>query len=268
MVGTHQTLFSLAGKVALVTGSTRGIGLATARMLAAQGAAIIISSRKAAACAAVAAELCDAGVDAIGIAAHAAHAADLTRLVAAALERYARIDILVCNAGINPSFDLLTDLAEDSWAKILDTNVSGPLRLARLVLPHMAAAGGGAMVTVSSVNARVALPGSGAYGVSKAALEQMTRQLAVEWGARGIRVNAVAPGTVRTDMIRALLDKPGYIETIQKSTPTGRIGEADDVAAAVTFLVSDEARHITGQILTVDGGQTITRGASARDDAS
>ena len=105
-------------------------------------------------------------------------------------------------------------------------------------------------------------------GVSKAALEQMTRQLAVEWGARGVRVNAVAPGTIRTDMIRALLDKPGYIDTIKHNTPVGRLGEPADVAAAIVFLASDEARHISGQILTIDGGQTITRAAAVKTTQS
>jgi len=261
-------LFSMAGKVAVLTGATRGIGLACARMLASQGAKVALSSRKPEACAAVASELVADGLDAIGVADHAARGEDLQGLVDAVLARYGRIDILVCNAGINPSFDPLTDLPEDSWARILDTNVSGPLRLARLALPEMARVGGGAMVVVSSVNARFGLVGSGAYGVSKAALEQMTRQLAVEWGGRGVRVNAVAPGTVRTDMIRALLEKPGFVDGIRQSTPVGRIGEPDDVAAAVTFLASSEARHITGQVLTVDGGQTITRGAVQRQDES
>jgi dehydrogenase/reductase SDR family protein 4 len=260
----ESALFSLAGKVALLTGATRGIGLATAQMLARQGAAVVISSRKADACAAVVEDFKKAGHEALGVAAHAARPDDLKHLMEKALERFGRIDILVCNAGINPSFDPLTDLPEDSWARIMDTNVSGPLRLARLVLPHMAATGGGAMVAVSSVNARVALAGSGAYGVSKAALEQMTRQLAVEWGARGVRVNAVAPGTIRTDMIRALLNKPGYIDTIKHNTPVGRLGEPADVAAAIVFLASDEARHISGQILTSDGGQTITRASAAK----
>lgn len=266
MTRDHNPPFLLTGKVALLTGSTRGIGLAAARMLARQGARVAVSSRKAEACSAVESELRDAGFDAIGIAAHAARADDLEHLVAAVVERFGRLDILVCNAAINPSFDPLTELPEDSWARILDTNLSGPLRLARLALPHIAAAGGGAMVSVSSVNARFGLAGSGAYGVSKAALEQMTRQLAVEWGGRGIRVNAVAPGTVRTDMIRALLEKPGFIDTIQGNTPTGRIGEPEDVAAAIGFLVCDEARHITGQVLTVDGGQTITRAAGLKAD--
>jgi NAD(P)-dependent dehydrogenase (short-subunit alcohol dehydrogenase family) len=164
----------------------------------------------------------------------------------------------VANAGTNPVFDALSDLPETSWARILETNLAGPWRLARFALPHIAAGGGGAMVLVSSVNAKFGMAGSGAYGISKAALEQMTRQLAVEWGGRNVRVNAVAPGTVRTDMVRALVERPGFVDGILRATPLRRIGEPEDVAAAILFLAA--ARHVTGQVLTVDGGQTIARG--------
>jgi NAD(P)-dependent dehydrogenase (short-subunit alcohol dehydrogenase family) len=177
------------------------------------------------------------------------------------MSHFGRLDIVVANAATNPVFDPLTELTEESWLRILNTNLSGPRRLARLSLPHIAAGGGGAMVLVSSVNAKFGMTGSGAYGISKAALEQMTRQLAVEWGGHGIRVNAVAPGTIRTDMIRELAARPEFIDGIVRATPLRRIGEPEDVAAAVLFLVSQAARHITGQILTIDGGQTITRGS-------
>jgi len=154
-------------------------------------------------------------------------------------------------------------VAEESWARIMETNVSGPLRLARYALPQIAAAGGGAMVMVSSVNARFGFLGSGPYGVSKAALEQMTRQLAVEWGPKGITVNAVAPGTVRTDMVRSLIERPGFMDAVLRSTPLGRIAEPEDVGAAIVFLLCGAGRHVTGQILTIDGGQSIRRGMDA-----
>jgi len=251
--------FSFEGKVAIVTGSTRGIGLAVARMIAAAGGRVVISSRKPDACESVRASLAALGHDVLAVPAHAAHDDELGRLVERTVSHFGRLDVVVANAAINPVFAPLADLAEESWARILDTNLSGPLRLARHALPHIAAAGGGAMVLVSSVNAQRAMPGGGAYGISKAALEQMTRQLAVEWGGQGIRVNAVAPGTVRTDMIRVLLARPGFVEGIVRGTPLGRIADADDVAAAVLFLACDGARHITGQVITVDGGQTIAR---------
>jgi NAD(P)-dependent dehydrogenase (short-subunit alcohol dehydrogenase family) len=247
-----------AGKVAIITGSTRGIGLAAARMLAARGAKVVISSRKPEACAAVAAEFAAAGHEVLGIPAHAGREDDVANLVDRAVAHFGRLDIVVANAGTNPVFDPLTDLPETSWARILETNLSGPWRLARHALPRIAAGGGGAMVLVSSVNAKFGMVGSGAYGISKAALEQMTRQLAVEWGERHVRINAVAPGTVRTDMVRALVERPGFVDGILRATPLHRFGEPEDVADAILFLAA--ARHVTGQVLTVDGGQTIARG--------
>src|SRR5262249_37267101 len=137
--------------------------------------------------------------------------------------------------------------------------VRGPIHLAREAHEQLAAHRG-SMVLVSSINAHLGIAGAGCYGVSKAALEQMTRQLAVEWGVQGIRVNAVAPGTTRTDMIRALTARPGFIDKVTKAAPLQRLGEAEDVAAAIVFLASSAAKHITGQVLTVDGGETIARG--------
>jgi dehydrogenase/reductase SDR family member 4 len=252
-------MIDFGGKVAVITGATRGIGLAAARLLAQCGARVVVSSRKPEACEAVKSELEAAGHEAIAIPAHAAREADLAQLIARTVESFGRLDVVVANAATNPVFTPLAELPEDSWARILDTNLSGPLRLARHALPHLAAAGGGAFVLISSVNAQRGVKGSGAYGVSKAGLEQLTRQLAVEWGERRVRVNAVAPGTVRTDLIRRLAERPGFMDSVLGSTPLGRIVEPEDVAAAIAFLASDSARHITGQVLTVDGGQTIAR---------
>jgi dehydrogenase/reductase SDR family member 4 len=252
-------MIDFGGKVAVITGATRGIGLAAARLLAQCGARVVVSSRKPEACEAVKSELEAAGHEAIAIPAHAAREADLAQLIARTVESFGRLDVVVANAATNPVFTPLAELPEDSWARILDTNLSGPLRLARHALPHLAAAGGGAFVLISSVNAQRGVKGSGAYGVSKAGLEQLTRQLAVEWGERRVRVNAVAPGTVRTDLIRRLAERPGFMDSVLGSTPLGRIAEPEDVAAAIAFLASDSARHITGQVLTVDGGQTIAR---------
>jgi dehydrogenase/reductase SDR family protein 4 len=254
-------MISMTGKVVIVTGSTRGIGLASARLIARAGGSVVISSRKAQACEEVCGTLRAEGFDAMPVAAHAAQEEDIRRLVDATLQRYGRLDALVANAGINPVFDPVTEVSDSSWSRILDTNVAGPLRLARHALPHIAASGGGSMVMMSSVNAHVGFAGSGAYGVSKAALEQLTRQLAVEWGPRRITVNAVCPGTVRTDMIRLLLERPGFLDSVQRASPLGRIAEPDDVAGAVLFLLSGLARYVTGHVLAVDGGQTITRRA-------
>lgn len=252
------------GKVAIVTGSTRGIGLATARMLAAGGAHVAISSRKADACQGVADKLNEEGLSALAIPAHAARDEDLARLVGATIDRFGSLDIVVGNVAINPVFDPLADVAEDSWAKVLDTNVSGPLRLARHAYAYLSRPGG-AFVLVSSVNAHFGFVGSGAYGISKAAVEQMVRQLAVEWGPEGLRVNAVCPGTTDTDMIRELADRPGFAELTARSTPLGRIAQPEDIAGSICFLASAKSRHVTGQVLVVDGGQSIMRGQYGPD---
>lgn len=248
-----------SGKVAIVTGGTRGIGLAIVEHLARRGASVAFSSRKADVCAQVEARLQAEGLSCIAVPGHAAVEADVARLVDAAVAAFGGIDIVVANAGINPVFDPATEVADAVWDKVMDTNVAGPLRLARHALPHVADRGG-AMVCVSSVNARMGMAGSGAYGVSKAALEQLVRLLAVEWGPKGVRVNGVAPGTTATDMIRSLRDVPEFMDKIVQGTPLRRIAEPADIAAAIAFMGSDAARHVTGQTLVVDGGQTITRG--------
>ncbi len=251
--------YSLEGRVAIITGSTRGIGWASAEVMASLGARVVISSRKADACEAARHALAERGFDVIAVPAHAARDEDLARLVQCTLDHFGQIDIVVANAGINPSFDPLTDLPDENFQRIMDMNLSGPLRLARHALPHVAKQRG-AMVMTPSVNAQVGMKGSGAYGISKAALEAMTRQLAVEWGGHGVRVNAVAPGTTATDMVRALVERPGFLDGIIGTTPLGCLAEPNDVAAVIAFLASDAARHMTGQVLTVDGGQSILRG--------
>ncbi len=253
--------FGFAGKVALVTGSTRGIGLAAARLFAAGGASVVISSRKPEACAVAAAAITAAGGHAIAIPAHVGRAPDCAHLVEETQNRLGRLDIAIANAAVNPVFSPVSNLAEESWDKVIATNLTGAWHLARFALPAIARQHGGAMVFISSINGRFGIPNSGAYGISKAAVEQLTRQLAVEWGSQNVRVNAVAPGTTRTDMIRALTANPAFIEAVESRTPLRRIADPEDIAAAIAFLASTAARHITGQVLTVDGGETILRGA-------
>lgn len=142
---------------------------------------------------------------------------------------------------------------------MIETNLAGPWHLARHALPAMARGGGGSMVMLSSIRSFLPSRGSGAYGISKAALNQMVRQLCLEWGGRNVRINAVAPGTIRTDMVRSLTAQPGWLDAVIERTPLGRIGEAEDVAAMILFLASDAARHVTGQVIVVDGGETVTR---------
>jgi len=252
---------SFDGKVAIVTGSTRGIGLATIRLLARCGAAVVVSSRKREACDVITAELVADGARAIAVPAHVGRDDDCRHLVESTRRSLGRIDILIVNAAINPVFEDASNLSDDVWYRTLEVNLAGAWRLSRLALPEIASQGEGSVVFVSSINARLGVPRSGAYGVSKAAVEQLTRQLAVEWGGKNVRVNAVAPGTIRTDMTRRLTADAEFMNALESRTPLRRIGEAADVAAAIVFLASAAARHITGQVLTVDGGETICRGA-------
>ena len=256
----HFDPFSFEGKVVIVTGATRGIGAAAARLMAERGARLVISSRKAEACELACENLREAGYEAIGVPAHAGKDEDSARLVAECIRAYGRLDAVVANAAVNPVFDPLEKLERAAWDKVMDTNLAGPWRLACHALPEIARGGGGAMVMVSSINSTIGVLGSAAYGISKAGMNQLARQLAVEWGGRNVRVNIVAPGTTRTDMIRSLTAQEGWDDAVKARTPLERLGEPEDVAAAILFMASEAARHITGQVLVVDGGETIRRG--------
>lgn len=254
---TANNPWQLDGKVAVITGATRGIGLATARALGRSGAQLVISSRKAEACAQTTAMLRDEGLQVIAVSGHVGRDEDRRALIDAAMQAYGRLDIVVANAAVNPIFAELQETPADVWDKVLDTNLTSPLRLAQLALPLIASQGGGAMVLLSSLAGLEVSPGGGAYAVSKAAENHLARQLAYEWGPRGVRVNVVAPGTTRTDMIRALMATPGAYDATVAATPLRRIGEPEDIAATIHFLVSDAARHITGQVIAVDGGYSL-----------
>jgi NAD(P)-dependent dehydrogenase (short-subunit alcohol dehydrogenase family) len=251
-------LMGLQGKVALVTGSTRGIGLATARLLAEAGAKVVISSRKPEACEAVQAQFAADGHEVLAVPCHVGEDADRVRLVETVMAAWGRLDVLVVNAAVNPVFAPLQAIEPGVWAKVVETNLTSPWRLAQLALPHIADQGGGAMVMISSIASLVATPMGGPYAVSKAAENHLARQLAAEWGPRNVRVNVVAPGTTRTDMIRALAADEARLQRLVDRTVLGRIGEPRDVAAAIVFLLSEAARQITGQVLVVDGGETLT----------
>jgi NAD(P)-dependent dehydrogenase (short-subunit alcohol dehydrogenase family) len=254
-------LFRLDGKVAVITGSTRGIGLAAARLMGMAGARLVISSRKPEACESVRAELAAAGFDVIAVPCHVGRDADRRRLIDETMRVYGQIDVLIANAAVNPVVATLQDLGEDVWEKVLETNLTSPWRLAQMALPLMAdRPAGGSLILVSSIASLVGVPKSGAYAISKAAENHLARQLAVEWGPRNVRINVVAPGTTRTDMIRSRIAEPGALERDAASTALRRIAEPTDVAAPILFLASAAARHITGQVLVVDGGQTLGGG--------
>ncbi len=250
-------MFDLNGKVALITGSSRGIGRAIAEAMAGQGAKVIVSSRTVDACEAVVAAISDEGGDALAIPCNINHKDELDALVGLSLKACGRIDILVCNAAVNPYLGPLGEITDDAYDRTMDTNVKHTLWLCNKVLPQMAARRSGSVIIVSSIAGLKGTSRLGAYALSKATEIQLARNLAVEWGDRNIRVNCLAPGLIRTDFSRALWEDPDYYAAVVSSYPLRRIGEPKDVAGAAVFLASDAAEFLTGQTIVIDGGATI-----------
>ena len=246
----------LRGKVAVVTGGSRGIGAATGLALAREGAAVMLTSRKQDALSEVAEHIRGQVPDAVVLtrAAHVADAEAADAVVEATVAELGGIDVLVNNAGTNPYFGELADLDLPRAEKIVQVNQWAPVMWSQLAWKAGMGERGGAIVNVSSVGGLLTEPGIGWYNASKAALIHLTRQLAVEM-APGVRVNAVAPGVVRTHLARALWEP--YEEPLAKALPLGRIGEPDDIADAIVFLAGRASRWVTGQTLVVDGGTVV-----------
>ncbi len=253
-------LFDLSGKVAVITGSSRGIGRAIALQMAAHGARVVVSSRKAEACQKVVDEIAAAGGEAIALPASISDKAALQALVDGTVAKWGGIDILVCNAAINPYFGPSAGIPDEAFDKIMASNIKSNHWLANMVLPGMAARGGGAVVIVSSVGGMIGSNLIGAYCISKAADMQLARNLAVEWGSANIRVNCIAPGLIRTDFARALWENPDILKTATGRYPLQRIGEPDEIAGAAVFLASAAGQFMTGQTLVIDGGGTVSQG--------
>ncbi|HXL98775.1 MAG TPA: glucose 1-dehydrogenase [Rhizomicrobium sp.] len=252
-------LFDLTGKVALVTGSTKGIGEAIVHRMAEHGAKVVVSSRKADACEKVAADINKArGADvAAPIACNINYKEQLQNLVAQTRAKWGRIDVLVCNAALNPYYGPQMDIPDEAFDKIMGANVRSNHWLCQLVLPEMKERKDGAIIIVSSIGGLRGSPVLGAYCISKAADFQLARNIAVEYGPYNIRANAIAPGLIKTDFAKALWDNP---ETLKRSTagaPLRRIGEPDEIAGAAVFLASKAGSFMTGQAVVVDGGATI-----------
>jgi dehydrogenase/reductase SDR family member 4 len=250
-------LFDLSGQVALITGSSRGIGRAIAEEMSAAGAKVVISSRKKEACDQVRDELRARGAEAIAIVCNIGRKEEVEGLVKATLEQYGRIDILVCNAAVNPFYGSLTRLEDEAWDKIMDCNVKSSWWFCKLVIPHMVERGSGNIILISSIGGFRSTPVLGAYGISKAAEAQLARNLALELGPNGIRVNAIAPGLVKTDFAKALWSNPVTLRSVEERAPLRRIGQPVEIAGVAVFLASQAASFIAGQLIVADGGSTL-----------
>jgi NAD(P)-dependent dehydrogenase (short-subunit alcohol dehydrogenase family) len=251
-----STPFDLTGQVAVITGSSRGIGRSSAELLARLGAKVVISSRKAEACEEVAQGIRKAGGDAHVLACNISRREEVEALVAGSIKHYGKIDILVCNAAVNPYYGPLLDIKDDAFDKIMASNVKSNLWLCALAIPPMAERGKGSVVIISSIGGLRGSTVIGAYGISKAADFALCRSLAAEWGPKGVRVNCVAPGLVKTDFARALWEDEERLKRRCATTPLRRIGEPDEIAGAVAYLGSDASSFMTGQTIVVDGGVT------------
>ena len=253
-----DSVFDLTGKVAVVTGSTKGIGRAIAEALARAGARVVISSRKQDRCEEVAAAIRSEGLTAAAIPCHIGKREDVERLVSESIREFGQIDILVCNAAVNPYYGPTAGLKDDAFTKVMDSNVRSNIWLANLVLPGMAERRDGSVIIVSSIGGLKGSLNLGIYAISKAADFQLARNLAVEWGPHNIRVNCIAPGLVRTDFARTLWENPELLARAESNTPLRRIGEPDDIAGAAVFLAAPAGRWMTGQVIVIDGGVTIS----------
>lgn len=249
--------FSLEGKTAIVTGSSRGIGRAIAIAYARAGARVVVTSRKLDACAAVVEQLRGEGLEAMAIACNISSKEQIASLVDQTEAAYGPVDVLVCNAAVNPYYGPLSGISDEAFSKVLNVNIISNVWLVNRVAPGMAAKGNGSIVIISSIGGLTGSRVLGAYAISKAADMQLARNLALEWGKQGIRTNCIAPGLIKTDFAKALWDNPETLASALKASPLNAIGDPDDIAGAALLLGSDAGRFITGTTIVIDGGATI-----------
>jgi NAD(P)-dependent dehydrogenase (short-subunit alcohol dehydrogenase family) len=246
----------LAGKAAVITGAANGIGRATALVFAAEGARIVATDVDGEGLARLRDELRTTGAECATVVGDVSVDADARRMIDACVEAHGRIDVLVANAGVIP-LGAITESTAADWDRVMSIDGRGMFLTCKYAIEAMLKTGGGAIVCLSSISGMAGQARQSTYGPAKFAASGLTKHLAVEWADKGIRVNAVAPGTIRTAAVRRLPDQPGgaeYIEEIRKNHPMGRLGEPEEVARAIAFLASDDASFITGAILAVDGG--------------
>lgn len=249
-------LFDLDGKVAIVTGSTRGIGRSIAEQLALAGAWVVVSSRKADACEEVAAAIRATGGKAIAVAANISKKVEVEELVRRTQAEWGRVDVLVANAATNPYYGPMKGASDEVFDKVMRNNVQSNMWLANLVLPGMAERKDGAVIFIGSIGGFRGRAALGIYGMSKAAEMQMARCMALEWGPHNIRINCIAPGLIRTDFSRAIWENPKLLREREELLPLHRIGEPEDIAGIAVMLASRAGAFITGQVITADGGET------------
>jgi NAD(P)-dependent dehydrogenase (short-subunit alcohol dehydrogenase family) len=255
-----MSLFDLSGKSAIITGSSRGIGRAIAEQFAAQGAKVTISSRKPGPCQEVAAALNETYGEgtAIAVPANISSKDELQRMVDATNDAFGKVDIVVCNAASNPYYGPMAGISDDQFEKILSNNIISNHWLIQMCLPQMQERKSGSIIIVSSIGGLRASPVIGAYNISKAADFQLVRNLAAEYGPENIRVNAIAPGLIKTDFARALWENPDTLKRATAGSPLKRIGKPVEIAGAAVYLASEAGSFMTGQMMVVDGGATIT----------
>ncbi|MGC6284538.1 MAG: SDR family NAD(P)-dependent oxidoreductase [Polaribacter sp.] len=249
--------FNLKGKVAIVTGSSKGIGKAIAKGLAQMGADVVISSRNQEACDTVVSEFENEGLKAVGIACHIGKEEQRKNLVDTVVKKLGRIDILVNNAAINPVYGPIENVEPEIFDKIMEVNVKAPWALSNLVLPHMQSNKKGSIINIASVEALTPGFGLGLYSTSKAALLMLTKNQAKEWGQHGVNVNAICPGLIQTKFSAALWTNEKLLGKLEKSIPSGRMGQPEEMVGLACLLASDAGSYMTGGVYTADGGYMI-----------
>lgn len=251
-------LFDLRGKVAIITGSSRGLGLASAIGMAEHGAKVVISGRKSEACEAAAAQIRAAGGEAIAVPCNIGRKDELQRLVDATITQWERVDIVMANAAIHPWIGSVLDLKEETLNKFMQVNVQSHIWLAQMIVPGMLERGYGRFIVVASIVGLLGDPVTGTYGLTKAADMQFVRNMATEFASRGIAANCIAPGTFKTEMARSQWENDALVKWYTERNPSKRFGEVHEIAGLAVLLASPSGGYINGQTIAADGGHTIS----------